>query len=308
LDEVVARALAKDPAARYPSAGDLGRAAVAAAADRNAPSNEHSVAVGEAALRTTAAAQPRQRPLEADPEPEPRGARTVRMPEHITAALEARPSEAPQIHRAKRDRRGLRIALALALALAVAAGAAALAFAPQGGGDQRTVDQRTPPSNTAPTSKSGSGGTANGRLPAQSRAVMAARITDLLRRFYGTQINGDWQALRDLTTARYQRHVIDNVRGGYPQWVRNQANGAKYFAGANAIEVEILGTDPADGSVTVYARGLRIVGDPNANCRTWQGVTWARWEGGRWLYDPYTKATQARAAEADRFIGTGCYF
>jgi serine/threonine-protein kinase len=49
FDRVVARALAKAPAARYPSAGDLGRAAVAAARGEPVTDAERSVARGEAA-------------------------------------------------------------------------------------------------------------------------------------------------------------------------------------------------------------------------------------------------------------------
>ena len=49
FDEVIARALAKDPAARYPSAGDLGRAAVAAAQGQVTRELGHSVARGDAA-------------------------------------------------------------------------------------------------------------------------------------------------------------------------------------------------------------------------------------------------------------------
>jgi Protein kinase domain/SnoaL-like domain len=48
FDAVIARALAKDPADRYPSAGDLGRAAMAAAAGERASTARGSVATGAA--------------------------------------------------------------------------------------------------------------------------------------------------------------------------------------------------------------------------------------------------------------------
>jgi Protein kinase domain len=49
FDAVLARAMAKDPDDRFPSAGDLGRAALAAAGQPVAPGPERLVAVGEAA-------------------------------------------------------------------------------------------------------------------------------------------------------------------------------------------------------------------------------------------------------------------
>ena len=49
FDDVLARALAKEPMARYPSAGDLGRAAAAAARGQVTRELGHSVARGEAA-------------------------------------------------------------------------------------------------------------------------------------------------------------------------------------------------------------------------------------------------------------------
>lgn len=67
LDEVVVRALAKDPAHRFQSAGDLGRAAVAAAAGRTPDRAERTVARGEAApdAVTTRLADPRTERLAA---------------------------------------------------------------------------------------------------------------------------------------------------------------------------------------------------------------------------------------------------
>jgi serine/threonine-protein kinase len=49
FDRVIARALAKDPEARYPSAGDLGRATLAAAEGRHVTEVERTVARGAAA-------------------------------------------------------------------------------------------------------------------------------------------------------------------------------------------------------------------------------------------------------------------
>jgi hypothetical protein len=49
FDRVIARALAKDPERRYPSAGDLGRAALAAAEGRPVTESERTVARGAAA-------------------------------------------------------------------------------------------------------------------------------------------------------------------------------------------------------------------------------------------------------------------
>jgi serine/threonine-protein kinase len=53
FDRVLARALAKDPADRYPSGGDLGRAALGAARGEPVTESERSVAVGPAAPEDT---------------------------------------------------------------------------------------------------------------------------------------------------------------------------------------------------------------------------------------------------------------
>jgi serine/threonine protein kinase len=53
FDEVINRAMAKEPGERYPSAGDLGRATVAAAALSTPQAPERTVAIGEAAPQST---------------------------------------------------------------------------------------------------------------------------------------------------------------------------------------------------------------------------------------------------------------
>ena len=68
FDAVIDRALAKEPGQRYPSTGDLGRAAQAAAQGQRNTAPERSVAAGSAALVTQprAAAQPTVHALRAD--------------------------------------------------------------------------------------------------------------------------------------------------------------------------------------------------------------------------------------------------
>jgi serine/threonine-protein kinase len=108
FEEVIARALAKHPADRYASAGDLGRAALAAVEGRDVSEPERVVATGEAAPAATAAA-------------------TRRSPKADTAAASA-PARPP---------RRRRVAIVAALVAGVAtAGVLALA----GGGD----DEKAP--------------------------------------------------------------------------------------------------------------------------------------------------------------------
>jgi hypothetical protein len=91
LDPVIRRAMAKEPSQRFPSAGDLGRAAVAAARGEAITEPEHPVGVGEAAP----------------------------LPETIPLAVTAPTERMPR--RRKRRRRGRWLALIL-LAILIAAG------------------------------------------------------------------------------------------------------------------------------------------------------------------------------------------
>src|SRR5215218_1863023 len=58
VDRVISRAMAKDPDFRFPSAGDFGRAALAAATGTTVAEPEHTVATGEAAPATEPAPPP----------------------------------------------------------------------------------------------------------------------------------------------------------------------------------------------------------------------------------------------------------
>ncbi len=107
FDRVIARALAKDAADRYPSAGDLSRAALAAAQGEAVTESERSVAVGPAAPGADTAATAL---VPAEPA---RG--QTRIKEPTVARREPPP-------RRKRGRRGPVLAIAGAAVAAVALG------------------------------------------------------------------------------------------------------------------------------------------------------------------------------------------
>ena len=100
LDPVLQRAMAKDPADRFPSAGDLGRAAAAAISGEPVTEPERPVGAGEAAVETTAMAT-----------------------ERLNGETATRPAPTPVRPRKKRRRR--RRLVALLATVAVLAGAAA---------------------------------------------------------------------------------------------------------------------------------------------------------------------------------------
>jgi hypothetical protein len=93
FDSVIARALAKEPADRYPSAGDLGRAALAAAVGERASTARGSVATGAAT------------PEEAEPTriaPAPGATAVIAPPERTRVARPVREPE-PERHDDARD-------------------------------------------------------------------------------------------------------------------------------------------------------------------------------------------------------------
>ncbi|MGI8730967.1 MAG: protein kinase domain-containing protein [Solirubrobacteraceae bacterium] len=122
---VVARALSKDPADRFPSAGDLGRATLAAAGRSNATGPERIVARGAAAPEGTPQTLPTAR---ADPPAQEGDTRA--SPEQIETAVSARRGDS---HRG-------RLVLAFAVLLLAAAAIAALLTT---GDDDRVAETTT---------------------------------------------------------------------------------------------------------------------------------------------------------------------
>jgi YVTN family beta-propeller protein len=130
LDLVVGRALAKDPAERYPSAGDFARAVTAAVRGQPTVEAERSVAVGAAAPGPPEATTSADRPtVAAEPDAEPSGPATVPGRSRAETEAVAPPPGAPPARHRSRGR-GPWIALA-----GGAAAVAVIAAIVLGGGD-----------------------------------------------------------------------------------------------------------------------------------------------------------------------------
>jgi serine/threonine protein kinase len=134
FDAIVGRALAKNPADRYASAGGLGRAAVAAAEDRPVHEDDHSVANGEASPLPPTESLASLPPLPPAPAPPRRKAPAPAPgPAARTRVTTVVPKRDPAPRRARRTPAGL----AALAALLVAAGVLAAVLLSSGGSDPR---------------------------------------------------------------------------------------------------------------------------------------------------------------------------
>jgi serine/threonine protein kinase len=166
LDPVIRRAMAKDPIDRYPSAGDLGRAAVAATRGEAVTEPEHVVGAGEAA-----------------PLPE-------------TVRLSRDPSLPPTDPQPRRRRPGRVFAYILALLLITALAVAAAIEAPKLSRSTGTAES-TGAGGT--TGTSASGGVTVPSLTGQRLDVVEQRLDDLGLDYteeggglFGVIIPSDW--------------------------------------------------------------------------------------------------------------------
>ncbi|HMJ33536.1 MAG TPA: serine/threonine-protein kinase [Baekduia sp.] len=201
FDSVLARALAKEPAGRFPSAGDLGRAARAAAAGEHVSTGRGSVATGAAtpeqaeptriapaaaATAIVAAGATATALAPAGPATEHAGAHGLRA----NGAAQARPTTGPTRPAAVKVQRGRGRKLALGATVVVLALPAILVVRWAGGGDG------------TPTGPLGGG-----------------EVRSVAESFADAYTNEDDTALRRLLTPAVRRFSPSDVQSGRPQVV-----------------------------------------------------------------------------------------
>jgi serine/threonine protein kinase len=156
LDPVIRRAMAKDPADRFPSAGDLGRAALAATRGEDVTEPEHAVGIGDAAPAET-------------------------LPLPVTAATDRLPRR-----RRRPRRRFRRLAIALvALLVAAGLGVAALVVVPR-----LTADGGSPPKSNGVTVPSLAGQPLD--VAEQRLDALGLRSTEEGGGLFGVLIPSEW--------------------------------------------------------------------------------------------------------------------
>ena len=211
-------------------------------------------------------------------------------------------------------RRGRAALIAVAAVLLVAAGAAAAIVLTGGDGDSGqpaaspATDAATVPAGSAAPSQSGEASPAESTesAPAESEAEMAAAIQSLLLAYHEDVVAGRMHDAWLLLSPRKQAQSLRE--GGYAKWAHAQASLAPYLSPAG-VTVRIDGQEEGGEVVRVLVTGMGWSA-PGASCSEWSGLTWARYEGSRWTYDPGYSTTPTRKREWEprygELLGASC--
>ena len=263
MDRVLERALAKAPEDRYPSAGDLGRAAVAACAGQSNTVPERSVAVGEAS--PTGVEARRSASTQAY-----RPATTARLPHHAaagTAQLPASawgpPAAAPRAAGHARMRWVILAICATVLALAGMAAALIAGGALDGdGGKATTVLVRDPPQADAPRANDARGrdDTTTDRPPDSGASGETLAYSSGT---YSADYPADWALVEDdIDKGAYTQTKFVSP-GGSATVVIDRTPGAPLDPIDEALEVE-QGTAATPGYRRITLERTTIGGRPAA--------------------------------------------
>lgn len=142
-------------------------------------------------------------------------------------------------------------------------------------------------------------------FPEVSRSQMNEEITSLLEGYHEDVVEEDFQGAWATLSPRKRRQYLREY--GYQKWASAQASLSPYLdpygLEANVVSLESEGVARVD----VMGMGWSKAGAP---CSEWSGLTWAKYEGDEWAYDPGYSTTSARRAtwrpRSARLLGGDC--
>jgi hypothetical protein len=150
-----------------------------------------------------------------------------------------------------------------------------------------------PAQATTQAAETPSTATSDNELPAVSGEQMQSEIQHMLLEWHEDVVHGNFYAAWELLSRRKQAQ--DSAEYGYPTWVKNQATLRPYL-NPSGLQVAIEDAEPADGVAEVDVTGMGW-DKPGASCSEWSGITWVKYEGGAWKYDPGYSTTPQREGE-----------
>ena len=244
LDEVVARALSKNAGDRYPSAGDLGRAALAAARGKEAHEAERTVATGRAAPTRVAAA--------------PAVTRDAATAEAATGGAAA--PDAPTAAGSSGDR-WRRWKFIAAGAAVFAVGIAAIGLITNGLSDGGGSPEPQPPdngSNITPNDNPQDPPIVTSPPPTNDRPVTAPQVGDTLSAYATAYTDEDLAAMSSLLTPDFTRSSTDGPTQDKGDAL---AEYAKQFAQLDDPEYVLTGIRATGGDTEGFANARYLITD-----------------------------------------------
>jgi Double-GTPase 2 len=190
---------------------------------------------------------------------------------------------------------------------AVAAGGAApAALAPTSEPSEETFEPETETEVEPEVEPSEPVVNGNG-VPQQSRGAIEEEIDAVVRGYHLALVEGRFQRAWQLLSARKRQQTL--AESTYPKWRAAQATLVPYLEplGARTRVVAFEG----DGVARVDVTGMGWSA-PASPCSEWSGLTWAKYEGGSWHYDPGYSTTPARErawkapSRYAKLMGTTC--
>jgi len=142
-------------------------------------------------------------------------------------------------------------------------------------------------------------------FPEVSRSQMNGEIVSLLQGYHEDVVKEDFQGAWAMLSPRKRRQYLREY--GYHKWAAAQASLSPYLDpyGLEASVVSLEG----EGVARVDVTGMGW-SKPGAPCSEWSGLTWVKYEGDEWAYDPGYSTTSARRAtwrpRSARLLGGDC--